>query len=402
MTDRFFDAIIIGAGASGLFCAGLLANAGLDVMVCESGAKAGRKLAASGGGRPNFSNRNLDSEYYLCQPLPDFCQTALAEFGVKEILAWMNRLGLPYEERQHGRLFLKVPGQRFVEKLEKNGCGAKLVLKHACRKAQKNGDFFEVDAGSETLRAITLVLACGSPAWPALAGPADSWKLASSFGHSIFPGTSALAPLEFGENYEKFRKLSGISAEVKVEVDQGLPQGDGRQWRDMLLFTGSGLSGPAILRASLYWQPGAILKADFLPGENFEALLDANEGKTPRSLLRGLLPYRLADALLPDDIVAEKVARLGRATRRQLANHVNNASFINLRLSGLKKAEVCSGGIAVSEMNPVTMESRLVTNLFIMGEMLAVTGELGGYNLHWAFASAHLAAKAIMAGLKKR
>lgn len=390
--------IIAGAGAAGLFCAWLLSRAGLPITLLEGGSRAGRKLAVSGGGYANFSNRRISPDNYYSPPLPDFCKNVLAGFGERDFIALCGQTGLKFREKEHGKLFLVEPASALTKKLL-NGCsnaGCRIIYNERIEKAKYSQGLFSLQSAKGIHEAEKLVLALGSPARPRLAGCSSCWQLPRSLGHKIIPPRPALTSIHYtGGKYAAFADLAGISLNVSISFDGAAYGHKKLVWHDDILFTHKGLSGPAILNATLFAQKGSRLRIDFLPLYKFECLLDDNGKKTPRSILKQFLPDRLAKALLPLPRGERKAAELSRADRQALGAAVNDFILDEFAADGLACAEVCAGGVDVGEINPRTMQSLKLPQLYIIGEMLNVTGELGGYNLHWAFASAHAAAKSI-------
>lgn len=394
------DLLALGAGAAGLMAAFAASRRGLSVTVLESGQSPGRKLAASGGGRANFGNRHLDASHYLCGSGPDFCRPALETFNADALPAFLAKWNLPWEERNMGRRFLKVPANKLVGALtaECVAYGSRFVFDHKADQIEKCTIGYRVFAKGAIFEAKSLLLACGSPAAPGLGGIQDGLALAKSLGHSIVPPAPALSPLLWqAEDQKTYSVLAGIGLPVAIAVIDRRNNTEIAKFTDDALFTHKGLSGPAALNASLYWRRGLSVKIDFLPGRNFEDLLDAGEkaNRTPRALLKDLLPQKLADALLPENLSRKKIAQISRKDRKLMTNCVQAVVFDPKGVAGMQNAEICRGGVATAQLDPRTFASRLHPNLYIVGEMTDVAGELGGYNLHWAFASAYCAGQAI-------
>lgn len=401
------DVLVLGAGAAGLACACEAGRRGLGVILLERGRSPGRKLSACGGGRANFSNRSLTPDDYLCRSDAAFCRPVLASLPPERMLRRVRGWRLPVEERDHGRLFLKVPAIRLVRALE-DECAA-----HGCRLAcgvevcavRREGHGFAVYGGERVWHARAVVLALGSPACPAVGGSAAGWRIAAALGHTLTPARPALAPLRLsGETPPgaALRGLAGISLPARLTLADDAVGGTARSWEDDLLFTHTGLSGPLVLGASLFWRDGCALELDFLPDRDAEALLDAGGARTPRALLRHFLPQRLLDAVLPPEPARRKCAELSRQARRRLAAAVHALRVTPSGIEGMDKAEACSGGVDTGEIDPRTLESRLIPGLHIVGELLDVTGRLGGYNLHWAWASGIRAGRSVLAGAEGR
>ncbi|MBD8895134.1 aminoacetone oxidase family FAD-binding enzyme [Desulfovibrio desulfuricans] len=385
------DVLILGAGAAGLMCAREAASKGLSVVLLERGPVPGRKLAVSGGGKANFTNRAVSPKDYRCDGSRGnaFCAPALKGFTPEHMLRLVQEWNLPFEERTHGQLFLTVSAQRLVRALtddcRKHGCVIACGTTVTAVEALADGFSVQTEGGSWHGKA--LVLALGSPAWPQAGGGGAGYRLAEELGHNIIAPRAVLAPLRLNSD-SPLLDLTGISLPVGVTLGQHC-------WEDDLLFTHEGLSGPAALKASLYWAEGAAITLNFLPEQDVAALMDAPQAgkQTPRALLARLLPQRLVDTLLPEETARRKVAELSRAARVAIVEAVQRHAVTPQATAGLKKAEACSGGVNTDEVDPKTMRSLLQKNLFVVGELLDVTGLLGGYNLHWAWASGMAAAR---------
>lgn len=386
---KIYNIIIIGAGASGLFYS---CNSPVSGLILDAGATPGRKLMISGGGKCNFSNHHISTANYICQPDDSFCGPALSLFSADKILELLKKWRLPYEERENGRLFLKCSASLLRERLIKEAIYRNNEIKTNCavKKIMPENNNFAVFTNCGKFLAKKVVLATGSMARPKLAICKNCWSLAGNLGHTIYAPVPALTPLVKLQGWE-FSHLTGIGLPVKASVynsgDLSSPV-----FSDNLLFTHNGLSGPAILQASLYWFPGCELHVDFLPDVDFEKLLDANEKRLPTNILNRYLPQRLVMTLLPGAFKNRKSAEISRKDRRHISLAVHRHIFTNLETAGFSSAEIARGGVSTEEINPYTMQSRLFANLQILGEMQAVSGQLGGYNIHWAFASAWCAA----------
>lgn len=394
------DVLVLGAGASGLMAAREAARRGLAVTILERAGCPGRKLALSGGGKANFTNRSVTTRDYLCRPDGAFCAPALAAFPPRAMLDLVAAWGLLVEERDHGRLFLTVPAQRLVQALISDcaAAGCRLLCGCDVSALRHDGRVFVADTSRGQWCARAVILALGSPAWPAAGGTATGWELARGLGHAPTPPRPVLAPFLLDPAHplaHVLRDLAGVSLPARLTLATDTTEA--RTFDDDLLITHDGLSGPLALGASLFWRKGTSLCLDFLPDEDVERLLDAaGGGRTPRALLRGRLPQRLLDTLWPMPEARRKIAELSRAARHGLAHALQNVCLVPAGLGGLERAEVCSGGVPVSELDARSMESRLVPGLHITGELLDVTGRLGGYNLHWAWASGVSAGRAVL------
>lgn len=389
--SEIYDEIIIGAGASGLF-AGAFARG--NFLILEKNRRAGEKLRVCGGGKANFSNRELSPFFYLSRPDPSFPKYCLERFGTLEILALLSQWKLPWEERVGGKYFLKTSAARLVDRL--------LILagdKIRYERIVKNiipGDPHIIETNRESYKCRRVIIASGSPARPELGGDSRLWNIISELGHKVVAPEPALAPLNYPDE-NKFSSLSGVGLAVKASWKNSL--GRMTEIKGDALFTREGLSGPAILTASLFAPNPCDVELDFLPDTDLKNLVDSSEKSTFRSLLRRRLPDRLADLLADDAISRKNIAELSRKQRNELIKRATAANFRGLSTSGFDRAEVARGGVSVDQINPRTFESALIPRLYVIGEALDVAGSLGGYNLHWAFASAKLCQERINAKL---
>ncbi len=380
------DLLVIGAGPSGLMCAMAAGRRGLSVTLVDAAARPGGKIAVSGGGKANFTNRHVSPEQYVGED-PAFCAPALERCTPQEMLDYVERHGIPWEEREHGRIFCRVSARRLIEALVRDcaraGC-AMLTGRAATAVRMENG-LFTVDTAVGPLTSRHLVIAAGSPAWPRTGATDTGLRLARSLGHSLLPVRPVLAPLHMPPEWA-LHDLAGISLPVRIRAGDHV-------FSDHLLFTHQGISGPAALLASCRWAAGTALEIDFLPELRFSELLDAPEcGRLlVRSLLSRHMPQRLADKLLPPDLARRKVAELSRAKRTLLHETVHAHAVTPTGTGGLPRAEAAAGGVSTREVDPYTMESLRCPRLYLTGEVLDVAGYLGGYNLHWAWASGKVA-----------
>ena len=403
-----YDVAIIGAGPAGLLCARHAARRGLSVALVDSHDRPGVKLSLAGGGRGNFTNRTVTEAHYLTDA-PDVVRAVLRSFPCESVLDLLRELRLPFEERDFGQIFGLRPAAFLADRLAVQcddervdfylGCTARgFSLPASSPSFGRSGEeaAFTFAAGEERVSARRLVLAGGSPAFPA-AGSSDSLtRLAASWGHDVEPFRPVLVPLVMPGDWP----LSGLEG-ISLNVRAGLRK-NGQDIRPdpagirSLLFTHRGVSGPAVLVASCWWQSGDELVLDFLPELPVLELL--NEKEHGRLLVRNLLsrymPARLADALCPEDLARRKCAELGKKDRQRLADAVHRFRCRPSGTEGLKKAEAAAGGVQLSGLTR-RLESRKVPGLYFCGEMLNVTGLLGGYNIHWALASGALVSSAL-------
>ena len=378
-----FHTALIGAGAGGLFCAGSF-NA--RKIVLEQNDRPALKVRVSGGGKCNFSNRFVSAKDYLSAS-PHFCKSALAAFGPQDFLTLLREHNIPFEERAEGQLFA-LRAWDIVHFLTERAQKANATILTGTRVQdvrQKDG-LFILHTTRGTIRAHHVVLACGGLSFPDLGGNNSAVKLARSFGLDAVPQKPALCGLVFPKSLlGQFSALAGNS--VTAEVKTGKMSFSGP-----LLFTHEGISGPAVLNASLYWEEGQEVAVNFLPEKNASALLYAqkNTARTFSAALKNELPPKITKAILAP--LPDNLADASKTALQQAARALNAFSFVPERSAGYTKAEVTAGGIACTQIDPHTMESKAVRGLFVIGEALDVTGRLGGFNLHWAWSSAMAAA----------
>jgi len=401
---RRWDALILGAGPAGLMCACEAARRGLNVAVVERQAQAGRKLSLAGGGMGNVTNRTLSPEYYVGEN-PAYCRAALRGFGCEQILALLAEMDIPWEQRDWGQIFCCQSAAVLARKLEAR-CrdrgvtfrfGESPSVRRLSEVSTSGSCRFGVTFADEVWQSSCLVLATGSPAWPQVGAVDGSARLVARWGQSLVPWRPVLVPLVLPPQWP-LHGLEGISLNVRVTVRD--PQ-TGETWKDPggvrpLLFTHRGLSGPAALVASCFWQQGRVLIVDFLPETILKEVLHQPEnGKMLiRNLVGRFLPNRLAERLIPDDLGGRKTAELSKKDRERLASAIHAHTAEPTDTEGFRRAEAAAGGVAVHGLDS-RLQSRLIPGLFFCGELVDVTGLLGGYNLHWAFASGHLVGRAL-------
>ena len=391
-----YDVIILGAGASGLSCALRCTELGLSVCVIDRERTPARKLAICGGGRANFTNSSLTPDCYLCGT-PGFVDPVLDAFSTMGMTRFMDSLGLPWEKREGGRYFLATSARDLVSALIRGCKKGRFALRTGLNVP---ADGVRVSDGSVTLTAKDgtsvkgrhLVLALGSPACPAVGATGFGYALAQSLGHHVITPEAALTPFILPEDSALFG-LQGVSLPVELTVGGETK----RTFRDDLLFTHEGLSGPAALKASLFWHRDEPVTIDFFAGQDPGPIFsDEQCGRgTPRSILSKRMPQSLVDSLVPAELLDRRCAEIAKAEREGLLQNLRKYTLVPAGTAGLRFAEVCRGGVDTSEVVPMTFFSRVVPGLSIIGELLDVSGLLGGYNLHWAIASGRLAAIAL-------
>ncbi len=386
--SRRFDVLILGAGAAGLFCAAEAGKRGRRVAVLESAERAGKKILISGGGRCNFTNIYCTPENFLSANA-HFAKSALARFTPADFIALVDKYKIPFHEKTLGQLFCDRSAQEITGLLEAECAagGVKIFLNAQVREVAKTTEFV-VRMESEELRAPVLVVATGGLSIPKMGATSFGYELAKQFGLKIQPTRPALVPLILGKHGQKqYCDLAGVSAEVIASVD-------GAAFREKMLITHRGLSGPAILQISSYWQRGKAITLDLAPGrELVPAVQRAKYRNLPElvAALQSNLPRRLAERW----VELHEPESLSNAGLEKFEQEVHAWSVLPADTEGYEKAEVTAGGVDTDELSSKTMESRKVSGLFFIGEVVDVTGHLGGFNFQWAWASGAAAGRAM-------
>jgi predicted Rossmann fold flavoprotein len=388
---RSCDAIIIGAGAAGMFCAAIAGQRGRRILLLDHSPEPGRKILISGGGRCNFTNVGASAANFLSAN-PHFAKSALGRFTPSDFISLVERHGIAWHEKTLGQLFCDGSSRQIVAMLldECAAGGVETAFGRAATVEHRDGKF-QVGVGDKVAEAPALVLASGGLSIPKLGATSFAYDVARRFGHKIVEPRPALVPLTLPHDQALFKSLSGVSANVVASAGKA-------KFREAALFTHRGLSGPAILQISSYWRHGEPVTVDFLPDEPVGWLRQAKRNE-PRIALRRalgrLLPDRLAETLadqlaLPGDLGNIPDRALEDAERR-----LGDWRFMPNGSEGFAKAEVTVGGISTADLSSRTMQSKRLPGLFAIGEAVDVTGWLGGYNFQWAWASGHAAAQAL-------
>ena len=387
-----YSAIIIGAGASGLMCAMGAAARGRDLLIIDHRSDFGQKILVSGGGHCNFTNVDMHAGSFISAN-PHFVKSALARFAPADFTELLDRHGIGYLEKDAGQLFLKGSSKRLLDMLidEAEGCGAKIASGRVSSIRKK--DHFCVKGSFGEVRAGKLVVATGGISWPKLGASDFGYRIAKQFGHRIVPPRPALVPLTLSSGDRKqFSKLSGVSFRAKVSLGKAAIVDD-------CLITHTGLSGPAILRISAYWSEGDELILDLFPDIDLFAILDERRGAGSRVQLKTLLshhlPSRFVEMFCARYVKSQPMNEYSIKELRAVERALGSFGIVPDGTEGFGKAEVTAGGVDTGEIFQKTMESKLCPGLYFIGEVLDVTGDLGGYNLHWAWASGHAAGGAI-------
>lgn len=390
-----YDAIILGAGAAGLFCAAIAGQRGRRVLVLELSARPGRKILISGGGRCNFTNRVVSASDFLSAN-PHFAKSALARFTPRDFVALVEKHRIPYHEKTLGQLFCDRQAREILSLLEEECRAGNVELQLGCNVQKVTKDTrFCVETGQNTLESTTLVVATGGLSIPKMGATGLGYRIAGEFGLKVEPPYPALVPLTFNEEDRRsWCDLAGVSAEVTAAFGK-------HAFREKALVTHRGLSGPAILQLSSYWaRPGArkpesrAIRLDLLPEVNFAQMVEARREAGDRSAVKTLLAEKVTRRLAERWLEVESFAQPTPSLRR-LEERLHAWMLTPSGTEGFEKAEVTGGGVSTADLDSRTLESRNVPGLFFVGEVVDVTGHLGGYNFQWAWSSAYAAALAL-------
>ena len=389
------DVIIIGAGASGLFCAAQLGQAGKNVVVLDSGKKIGRKILMSGGGFCNFTNLDVTPQHYLSQNR-HFVKSALARYTNWDFIGLVAQYGITYHEKELGQLFCDKGAEQIVQMLQSECDKGKvdIQLRQAVVSVEKVANHFEIQTASETYQAQHLVIATGGLSMPALGASPFGYKVAEQFSIPVIAPRASLVPFTWKESDKPFATLSGIALPVTASNDR-------ISFSNQMLFTHRGLSGPAMLQISNYWQMGEAVDIDLLPAENILNILQELRQSSPKlqlkTVLSRYLPKKLVELWFEQHLLKDQViAQLSKAELQHLDQFIHHWQFIPNGTEGYRTAEVTMGGIDTDHISSKTMEAKAVPGLYFIGEVLDVTGWLGGYNFQWAWSSAYACAEGII------
>ncbi len=397
-----FDVVIVGAGAAGLFCAGIAGQRGLRVLLLDHAEKVAEKIRISGGGRCNFTNRDVGPANFLSQN-PNFCRSALARYGSAEFIALVQRHGIAFHEKHRGQLFCDDSAEQIIRLLldECDAGGVQRWQPCSVQAVRHGAGGFELDTDRGTVRAPQVVVATGGLPVPKIGASDWGLRLARQFGHGIVEPRPALVPLTFDPApWTPFAALAGLSLEVTIETGAGKARG---RFVEDLLFTHRGLSGPAVLQISSFWQPGQALRVALAPAD-LAAQLQAAKATSRRHLgneLAALLPGRLAETWLQlQQLPADRpLAEAKDRDLARLAESLQRWELVPTGTEGWRKAEVMAGGVDTRELGSQDLQSKRMPGLHFIGEVVDVTGWLGGYNFQWAWASAAACARALAPGV---
>ncbi|HEX2544084.1 MAG TPA: NAD(P)/FAD-dependent oxidoreductase [Ramlibacter sp.] len=396
-----FDAVVIGAGAAGLYCAGIAGQLGAKVLLVDHAEKVAEKIRISGGGRCNFTNRELDPraphKHFLGEN-PNFCRSALARHTPQDFIALVQKHGIPFHEKHKGQLFGDRSSEDFIRMLLAE-CGAGQVTHWqpcAVQEVATTADGYELRTSRGTVQARSVVIATGGLSIPKIGATDFGFRIARQFGLRLVEPRPALVPLTFdGERWAPFAQLAGLALPVRIAAGS---KKERMAFDEDLLFTHRGLSGPAVLQISSYWREGAPLQIDLAAGHDLARELTAAKARSRKLIANELaqwVPSRLADAWVQQDAGWQRpINEAGDKALQQLAQRLSQWELIPTGSEGYRKAEVTAGGVDTRELSSQTMESRQ-RGLYFIGEVVDVTGWLGGYNFQWAWASGYACAQAL-------
>ncbi len=389
---RSSDVVIIGAGAAGLMCALTAGNRGRRVLLVDHANKAGKKILMSGGGRCNFTNTFTDPANFFSQN-PHFCKSALARYSPWDFIAMVDERGIAYHEKKLGQLFCDNKSKDIRDMLldECQRAGVELHLDTAVQRVERTGTGYTLDTDLGPVASESVVIATGGLSIPTMGATGFGYEIARQFGHSVLPTRAGLVPFIITDQLKDLcNELSGTSVASVVSCN-------GQSFRENILFTHRGLSGPAVLQISSFWQLGDAVEIDLLPDHDALEWLQGLQVTRPDSELRTLLAEvftRKMAALLADDwFVSKPMKQYTPAELRDVADKLGAWQVVPAGTEGYRTAEVTVGGVDTRELSSKTMESLKSPGLYFIGEVLDVTGHLGGFNFQWAWASGYAAAQ---------
>ncbi len=389
------DVLIIGAGAAGLMCAIVAGQRGRSVLVVDHANKVGKKILMSGGGRCNFTNMGVTPACYLSVN-PHFAKSALARYTPWDFIAMVEKHRIAYHEKELGQLFCDESSKLIVRMLLDECAQAGVRIETSCgvQRVRKTDEGFSVVTAHGEVHAQSLVIATGGLSIPTMGATGFGYELARQFGHAVLPTRAGLVPLTLsGKHQERYHDLSGVALPM-VEARVGK-----RSFRAGMLFTHRGISGPAVLQISSYWQPGDDLRIDLSPtldlGEWLQEQRSARPAAELKNVLGDALPRRLAQRLCELWFESKPMRQYREAELKDIGEQLHDWPVVASGTEGYRTAEVTLGGVDTDGLSSSTMQSKLVPGLYFVGEVVDVTGWLGGYNFQWAWASGHAAGEVV-------
>lgn len=389
-----YDVIVIGGGAAGLFCALTAGQRGRSVLVLDSSNKVGKKILMSGGGGCNFTNLDITPENYLSNN-PHFCISALNRYNQWQFIDLVEHHQIPYHEKSHGELFCDNSSKDILKMLLNECAAAKVVIRTKAIVSQiqpvEEGGF-SLSVAGQTIHCQSLVVASGGLSIPTLGASGFGYDIAEQFGLNLLPRSAGLVPFTFSDWVKDISETnSGLSLDVQMSVN-------GMSFRENLLFTHRGISGPAALQLSSYWKPGQFISINLLPDHDAQTLLLGYKQSHPKSLLRNLIGPLLSKGFTQSlqarywpQYAETPIAEMPNTVLVSLANHLSNWQLKPSGTEGYRTAEVTLCGVDTDHVSSKTMECKSQSGLYFVGEVLDVTGHLGGYNFQWAWASGYAA-----------
>ena len=389
-----FDVAVIGGGAAGLFCALTAGQRGRSVLVLDSSNKVGKKILMSGGGGCNFTNLDIRPENYLSNN-PHFCISALNRYNQWQFIDLVERHNIPYHEKSHGELFCDNSSKDILKMLLDECAAANVSIRtksiiSQIKPAEEGG--FNLSLADQKIHCQSLVVASGGLSIPTLGASGFGYDIAEQFGHGLLPRSAGLVPFTFSDWVKDISETnSGLSIDVEMSVN-------GVSFRENLLFTHRGISGPAALQLSSYWEPGQVISINLLPDQDALSLLLGYKESNPKSLLRNLIAPLLSKGFTQSlqsrywpQYAKTPIAEIANSTLENLASHLSNWKLKPSGTEGYRTAEVTLCGVNTDNISSKTMECKSQPGLYFVGEVLDVTGHLGGYNFQWAWASGYAA-----------
>jgi len=397
MSSKQYDVLVIGAGASGLMTAYMAAQRGRRVVVVEKANKVGKKILMSGGGKCNFTNLYVEPENFITHN-PHFVISALTRYTNWDLIGMVCEYGIEYEERKHGQLFTLNGAKEILAMLLSECDKTGLVdIKTSCEVKAVNAvddQGFQVATSLGYFEVESVVVASGGLSIPTLGGSGIGYEIAKQFGHSIYPTRAGLVPFTFSDNFKEVTtRLSGNAVEATLSNELN-------SFTEALLFTHRGLSGPSSLQLSNYWDVGQSFKVDFLPSVDLFDFFKSRKQSQPKVLLRTLLTEHLPKSVVLElqnliwtEVAETSIGNISDDKLEQIAKRLHSFEVKPSGTEGYRTAEVTLGGVDTTEVSSKTMESKKQKGLFFVGEILDVTGHLGGFNFQWAWSSAHAASE---------
>ena len=389
-----YDVAVIGGGAAGLMCAIEAGKRGRRVVVIEHCDWVGKKILISGGGRCNFTNLNVTPENFLSAN-PHFCKSALARYTQSDFIAMVERHGISYHEKELGQLFCDQSAKLIVKMLtdECRLAGVGIAVECEVSVVERGANGFVLKTSRDSIAASSLVIASGGLSVPKMGATSFGYELAMQFGHRVVPTRAGLVPLIFSaEDLVRYKNLAGVALPVRVECDR-------QSFSNAMLFTHRGISGPAILQFSSYWKPGDELRVNLLPLADAAVWLRKRQSSRSdaelKTVLSEFLPRRLAQRLCEIELGNRPLRQYMPRDLGAICDRLQNWRFRPEGTEGYRTAEVTAGGVDTDELSSTTMESKIVPGLYFIGEVVDVTGHLGGFNFQWAWSSGWAAGQVV-------